>query len=232
MKKYIIEKRIAIFTFMAVAAYCYMVLSSFDSGWDSFMLGSWMEANRELADEAIMADDRQDIPKSVHWISLKPESGYQSFLGKVQNNKDGSLLNARFTEVIVALPHDYDPPGKVVLYNFLDGTLIFILFIILIVLPVKFTRLMLSIKKGSIFNRKNVNRIRSIGIMVILIYIHSIVHVNLNFRINQILFDFPDYVISIPSTNASLLVVGTAVLVIAEILSKGMEIKTEQELTI
>ena len=68
--------------------------------------------------------------------------------------------------------------------------------------------------------------------MVILVYIHSIVHVNLNFRINQILFDIPNYIVSTSSTNASLLVVGTAVLVIAEILSKGLEIKTEQELTI
>jgi hypothetical protein len=232
MIKYIIEKRIAIFTFLAVAAYCYMAFSSFAGGWDAYRLGYWMGRNHEIADEAIVADNSQNIPKSVHWISLKPESGYQGFSCKVLNDKDGSLLDARFTGVLVALSHDYDPPRKVVLYNFLDGTLHFILFIILIVLPIKFIRLMLSIKKGAIFYRKNVNRIRSIGIMVILVYIHSIVHVNLNFRINQILFDIPNYIISTSSTNASLLVVGTAVLVIAEILSKGLEIKTEQELTI
>jgi hypothetical protein len=232
MKKYINEKRIAIFTFLAVAAYCYMAFSSFAGGWDSFKLGYWMEANREIADKSIMADESLKTPKSVHWVSLKPAGGYQDFSGAIRNDKDGSLLDARFTGVLVALSDDYDPPGKVVLYKFIDGTLHLILFIILIVLPVRFTRLMLSIKKGAIFNRKNVNRIRSIGIMAILIYIHSIAHLNLNLRINQILFDIPDYIISRPLANASLLVVGTAVLVIAEILSKGLDIKTELELTI
>jgi hypothetical protein len=232
MKKYLIEKRIAIFAFMAVAAYFYMVLSSFSGGRDSYNLGYWMGYNSSRTNETKVAEALDDIPKSVHWVSLKPEKGYKEFSSKVQNNKNGSNLDVRFTELLVPLNHDYETPQKVKLYYFFDGALFLVLYIILIALPIKFIRLMFSIKDGMIFNRKNVNRIRSIGIMVILIYIHSLVHINLNFRINQILFDFPDYVISRPSADGTLLVIGMAVLVIAEVLSKGLEIKAEQELTI
>jgi hypothetical protein len=231
MKKYITQNRIAIFSFVAIAAYCFMIASSLGGNWDSFRLGFWMGSGG-AANQPVNTTASPDVPKSVHWISLKPEGGYRDFSTKMHNNKDQSTLDARFGEIMVALPYDFDLPRKVVLYNFIDGTLVFILTIIFILLPVKFTRLMLSIKKEIIFNRKNVSRIRSIGIMVILIYIHSLVHKHIHFTINQTLFDFPDYTIFKPSTNIALLVVGTAVLVMAEILSKGLEIKREQELTI
>ncbi len=208
-----------------------MIASSFDIGWESYKLGYWMGSGG-VNNQTVGTPPNPDVPKSVHRISLKPEGGYRDFSTKVHNNKDGSILDARFSGVQVALPHNFDTPRKVVLYDFIDGILMFILMFIFIMLPIKFARLMLSIKKESIFNKKNVNRIRSIGIMVILIYIVTIVHKYIHLSINQILFDFPDYIISGPSTDATLLVVGTAVLVMAEILSKGLEIKREQELTI
>ncbi len=230
MKKFIMQKRIAILSSMAVAAYCFMILSTFASAWDSYRLSFWM-GYYDTANERV-APERPDIPKNVQFVSLKPAGGYLEFSGRVQNDKDNSLLDARFSEVQVALPHGFDPPRKVVLYYFYGLVLSFLALYLMIALPVKFARLMLSVKKQVIFNGKNVNRIRSIGFMAILIYISTITHQHIHFVINQTLFDFPDYIIYRPSTNATLLVVGMAVLVMAEILSKGLEIKREQELTI
>lgn len=231
MKTYIIEKRVAILSTMAVAAYCFMIVSSFAGGWDSMRLGYWM-GRYDAADRALLDDDGPEIPGSIHYVSLKPKGGFRDFASEIRNDKDGSVLNARLSGVEITMPRNIDPPKEVVHLKFFDGLLFFILFIILLALPIRFIRLMLSVKREMIFSRKNVNRIRSIGIMLILIYFIQIFHVHLNFRINQILFNIPDYMISRASITATLLVVGTAVLVIAEIISKGLEIKTDQELTI
>lgn len=225
------QKRIAILSFMAVAAYCFMILSSFADEWDSARLGFWMGYYGGRGEEA-MAEEGLNIPKSLHYLALKPESDYREFSSEIQNSKDDSVLSARFSGVVIALPQGFETPREVVHLNFFDGFLSFIMLFVLIALPLKFIRLMLSVKKEMIFNKKNVNRIRSIGIMVILIYIIQIIHVHLNFRINQILFNIPDYIIYRPSTSGTLLVVGTAVLIIAEIVARGLDIKTDQELTI
>lgn len=205
-----------------------MVVSSFSGGWDSFRLGYQMGLQEPVSVE----EQVEAVPGSTRHVNLRPERGYLDFPSDVLNFKDNSMLKARTRLIYVALPQDFDRPREVVVLDFLHGVLMFGFFIILIVLPVKFTRLVMSVKKEVIFHRKNINRTRVIGVLLILVYLFTVLSSNINFRINQILFSIPDYSISKSYTGATLLVAGIAVLIMAEILSKGLDMKSEQELTI
>ncbi len=216
---------------MAGIAYVFMAVTSIISGWDSFKLGYWT-AQQEAYYKTDATEDEAKYPGYFHFIKVKPEKSYKDFPSTLRNEKDEAVLRARSSAVEVMLPDNYIKPENVKLFEFFDGLLMSLIIIIIIALPIQFTRFILSLKKEVIFNRSNINITRSIGIQVLLIYIFTTLHTFLQLRINQILFSFPEYTISRSSSNAAWLVVGISILLIAEILSRGLAIKKEQELTI
>lgn len=82
------------------------------------------------------------------------------------------------------------------------------------------------------FEKENIGLLRSLGIELLIVYLGNVLLNFMDYKINISIFSFSDYKIAMGYTDGIWLLFGIVVLIIAEILSKALVLKKEQELTI
>jgi hypothetical protein len=208
-----------------------MIGSYLHSEWNDFQLGYNNGSNS--TDNQYSNNDSTYCPSNrTFFFYLEPKEGFTSFPDKITNlrsNQDISIMHSTFKASIPKSKMNTDQNFP---YNFFSGLCAFFMLIICIVIPVQFYLVIGSITDEVIFEKTIIKRIRTIGISLIFFYFLYSLYNYLNYKKNSQLFEFSDYTLKMDSSDAIWLLMGFVALLIAEIISRGLKLKEEQELTI
>jgi len=213
-----------IITFAAFA-YAFMVANTFAHEWEDFKMGFLYGSGAADKNDSKLAGE-------VYFLTLAPKSDVLSFPEKIQNLKTEATLNARFHKLKVLQPADQPLSLKSKIYRVINTIIAFIVFGIYIYIPFQFYQFIQAVNKGTIFDEKTVQKIRRIGNSLILIFCCISVSSVLFYEIKQELFQFEEYKIIRGKVDGIWLLIGLVMMIIAEMLSRGVEMKKEQELTV
>lgn len=227
MKNYYRTKRLSLLVTLLGITYGFLIGNTFISDWDnikrSFMEGA--ERASSMGPGSIVKKS-----KSYH-LSLKLKDGIAAYPDSMLNLKNHTILPSINKNVIA-----FNPPQKRSIHSLWAGTLSFVLALLVLItyilIPFHFYRLIGLIKKGIIFERENIRLIRYLGIELLIIYFGNVLFNFLSYKNDLSLFSFSNYEIQMDSMDAIWLLFGIVVLLVAEILSRAIALKEEQELTI
>ena len=224
MSTFKLTNKINILSILAVLAYALLIISSIIDGKEDFTLGF----NAARYDK----ESKSLVGHEIHFVSLKSKSGEAHFPETIEGKLSDIKYPAKLTTIKVIRPTETEVDKQIIAYN-IAGVLLIILYVIIIVLlPIHFFMLIGALKRNEIFSSNNIRMVIFLGVEIISIYAISFFINYLEFKTNSILFNFTDYEIARPQTNALFLVLGIAILIIGEIIKKGEEIKTDTDLTI
>ncbi len=227
MKKGFYKNRIAFLSVLAGLVYVFMICSRFFSASESFLLGWYMGSD----ETQIETQDGVFDAKHIYDLDVKPRGSVLDFPEHVSGPGD-TLYHARISSMKVATTTDSDAPGEIVVYQVIIGFIVFFAFLLYVILPFRFFKLLSQLKQKDVFNRWNIRCIRQIGWILILLYFLECCVSLLDNKINQVLFEFSDYTISVYLADSFLLLVGVVILLAGEIFARGLSLKEEQQLTI
>jgi len=215
-------KRLGILTILAGLTYAFLVISSFIDGADDFKRG--LEGARENNKNSSL-DKSQDY----YYLNLKPKN-VSNLPDSLINTKENKEIRLMSNSVITI--ESYDLPTSAKWYTAFQILLAFLLLIIYIVIPIQFYRFISLISKNIFFEKENIRLLRWLGFELLIVYFGNVLYNFTNYKINSSLFSFSDYELVMDYFDGIWLLFGVVVLMIAEILSKALALKEEQELTI
>jgi hypothetical protein len=217
------KKKLMILSILATLTYCLVVSSSFIEGWDDLKLGFR---------EGFESRHKGSEKKAVYFVSLKAKQGYYSFPDSITNLETNEKISIRYENSKVKADF-YPARGKsVFVYELIETMISFLLFFIVIYIPLLFFKLMNSLYHEVVFDNKNIKLLRKMGILLVAYYVFSFAFNHLYYLTNTTMFTFKNYAIQRESTDTIWILLGIVVLLFAEILSKGSKIQEEQDLTI
>ncbi len=162
---------------------------------------------------------------------------FEPHMDKLLSNPD-SIIDASTNKVVpivwekgAIIVHDSLIPNWYFIICVCCEIVIYILFLILII---KFAKLIININKDLIFERINVKLLRQLGILLLCIALSQItLGISTEILIFALPYKFDGYDISaywnIPWTNV---IIGLVGLLMAQIWARGIQMREEQELTI
>jgi len=227
MKKGFYENRIAILSVLAGIVYVFLIFSSFFSASESFLLG-W-----HMGDEKTEVHTKDGVleVRNVYSMDVNPRGGVLDFPEHASGEGD-TIYPARFSSIKIPLTKDFDVPGELRKYETILWFILFFVIVLYVILPFRFFALLGDLKKNDVFTRYNLNCIRQIGWILIILYILEWGVNIVDYNVNQVLFELSDYTISFQFADSLLLLLGVVVLLVGEILARGVSMKEEQQLTI
>ena len=215
--------KIKILPILALVFYFFLVLSTFVSGIDDFQLGF-----AEGTENAKSASN-----KMTYYVSIKPRNGVLSFPDTVMNLKTNSAVSFKYDNVaLIKADKNAVHDRLVIKYQVLSNIMMLLIFVLVILFPIYFVKIMFSMKNGVVFEKKNIRWVRRIGEFLLMYYLFNYIFDWSQYKINNTLFEFNEYVVEKASTDLIWLLLGIIVLLFAEILTKGTILKEEQDLTI
>lgn len=230
MKKYYSNVRLTLFSFLSICVYLYMIGYSFGESIADFRLGFNLGAEHAKMDK--QAPEKRSY-REVHFLSFKPTKGYMSFPDSIKNTLDGTYVHYRSQEIKVLTKIEGTGSQNTILYTIIKIITSFISTFFIIYLPILFIKTMISLMNEHIFDKKNIRRIRKMGISLIALYLFYFVFSWSSFKVEQSLFRFEDYeLVFSPDSDMLWVLLGVVVLLFAEILARGYQLKEEQDLTI
>ena len=162
-------------------------------------------------------------PISVPYTMTKANTSVTN--DSVYNKKSGTMLPAKSDSFEV----------KIQSYSFVTDILLgFLLTFIQIYAIITFIKFFISVYKDNVFDIKTENRVRTLGIIQIVMYVWSLIYGGLiTYKANSIV-DIEGYCIDYGGGgNAkSLLYTGFILLILSEVFRMARKLKEEQELTI
>ncbi|MGM0376207.1 MAG: DUF2975 domain-containing protein [Bacteroidota bacterium] len=227
MKKRFHKNKIATLTVLAGLVYIFLIFSRFFSASESFLLGWYMGSEETQIETRDGVFDAQHI----YDLEVKPRGSVLGFPEHVSGTGD-ALYPVRISSMKVPLIRGSDVPGEIRKYQVIRGFVLFFSFVLFVILPVRFFRLLSQLKQNDVFNRLNIRWIRQIGWILILLYFFEWGVCLLDKKIHQLLFEFSDYTISGHIADSLLLLLGVVILLAGEIFARGVSLKEEQQLTI
>jgi hypothetical protein len=221
-------QRLRILTILAGITYAFLVISSFVDGLDNFKEG--VEAGSQNGLHDTSGKILNNHPVENLYLSFRPKNGFKSYPDSLVNQTSGQTIKTKLNHAVVHIPSASNESTTVYsVFKFLFGLIIIITYIFI---PIHFYRLIGSLKKDYVFEKKNIRLLRWLGFELMTIYFGSILLNFMNYKINCALVSLADYEIVIDCMDGIWLLFGIVVLLIAEILSKALVLKEEQELTI
>lgn len=222
-------KRLSILAILAGLTYAFMIVNVFSSDWDFWQ----MSFNRGVlsAEYNKWGDVIGHTPVESYEFFVKSKNGFASFPDSLVNLKSNQTIKAKYAEMSVLVPTSNSYTSPLVSEIFL-GLLAILICIVFIRIPIHFYKLIGLIKKEFIFEQKCIRLLRWLGLELLVVYFGSVLGVYLNHQINCSLFSFSEYELVMELIDPIWLLLGIVVLLIAEIFSKALVLKEEQELTI
>jgi hypothetical protein len=169
---------------------------------------------------------------NIYFLKVKPTDGLLSFPDSLLDNTGGEFKKTRYCQMKVAMPKGKKLPSSISFYEAINTFLSFLSLFAFIFIGVKFIQLMTSFKKEIVFDQKNINKMSLIGKALIVIYLCEQFNNELTYKINSTLFSFSDYKIVSENKDLVWFLLGTVIMIFAEIISRGKMLKEEHDLTI
>jgi hypothetical protein len=224
-------RKITILALFAGFAYAFLIFSSFAEGWDDFRRG-WQEGGQS-AEYNKWGDVIRYKPNEAESYNLmvKAKKGFNSYPDSILNLKTNVAVQTKYSEMVVL-----GPKSDSTKISFLLKIILFIIgsaiFVALIRIPIHFYKLIGQIKNDFIFELRSVNLLRWLGAELLFIYSAGYLCLYQIYLETCSLFNFINYEIVMPVMDPIWLLLGIVSFLLAEILSKAMLLKEEQELTI
>lgn len=216
-------KRLSILILLVGLAYAFLVISSFADNLDDFKSGVY---------EGVNSADNQSsmVANRLYFLNLRPANGFTSFPDSLVNKEINKSIRVKFSSTIALASDNLPTPAK--WYKAFLNMIELLLLINYIIIPIHFTRFMNLIDRNLFFENENIGLLRLLGIELLIVYFGNVLLNYMDYKINISIFSFSDYKIVMGYTDGIWLLFGIVVLLIAEILSKALALKEEQELTI
>lgn len=228
MWKYIISKKLMLLTLLAGLTYAFLIVNTFASEWDDWQIAFNTKALG--AEYNKWGDVIGHQPVESYHFSIKSKNGFTSFPDSLVNLASNQTIRAKYNEVyVIASPSEPEISKWV---SIIMTLLSFMVLIVSIGIPIHFYKIMSLIKREYIFERKCIYLLRWLGLELLIIYFGVVLLLYLNHQIEYSQFRFSDYELVMESMDPIWLFLGIVVFLIAEILSKALTIKEEQELTV
>ena len=223
--------KLGMLTVLAIVIYAVMILSSFISEMDDFLLGYEMRSGygRNIADSAT----QKSMMKTVYFIDLKVRESISTFPDSIHNLKRAERLPIRFDKAqILADAFSVEDNSALRMMKVLEIPLSLLMLLIVVLIPVFFIKLNISLKKEVVFDKSNIKCMRWIGILLILYYFVMLTVSWIIYKTNLMMFEFAEYKIQFKQPDLIWILLGVVVLLFAEVLYRGSKMKDEQDLTI
>lgn len=222
--------RLGILTVLAIIIYIILILSSFVSGVDDFMLGF----EEGLKKASSMKEDNipGEKPKTVYFLDLKAKRGFSTFPDSINNLKENKQTEIRYDKAQAYYIEFTGAGTSVFFYQIVQILLALITLVIVTLIPVFFIRLNVRLKNEQVFDQTNIRFMRWIGSLLLLYYLVSLLGNWVVYSMNIHVFEFTDYTIQFEHPGIIWILLGVVVLLFAEVLSRGSRLKEEQDLTI
>ncbi|HLN75052.1 MAG TPA: DUF2975 domain-containing protein [Prolixibacteraceae bacterium] len=227
IKNYFKTKKLNLLATLLGLTYGFLFANTIINDWDnlkrSFMEGveSTYTNNNPFKGEA----------RRNHYMVLSQKKGafnYPDSLVNLANHTTVKTIN----KSVIAFESSGSGTKYFKWYDSMFHLLPLFVFVFYVMIPFHFTKLLGRIKKNLIFERDNIRLIRWLGVELLIIYFGNVLFNYINYKANASTFKFADYEIGMDSMDAIWLLFSIVVLLVAEILSKALELKEEQELTI
>lgn len=223
MKRKLPLSQLKVLSVLALIFYFVLILSSLLNGVDDFKLG-FAEGSKSA---------KINSAPTTNFVKIKPKEGFLSFPDTLVNLKTNKTVSIKYDNVALIRADKTPEIEKTVKgYKILSGVTMFLIFVIIVLLPIYYVKIMISMKNGVVFVKENIRWVRFIGELLISYYVLNFIFDWSQFKVNTMLFEFSDYIIVKSSTDFIWLLLGIIVLLFAEVLSKGTILKEEQDLTI
>ncbi len=221
------QNRIIYLSVLAGLVYLFIIINSFSKGWDDIKTGYWVAGGEQL-----FTEDHPKTPGEVYFLKIKPRGGFQHFPEEIHNELTDEVYPARYESILIALPNGIEIPSMAKHFTLLQSLLVFCIFILYITIPIVFIKLIRFLYKGKVFDIQNIRYTRNLGIILILLYC-CVQGTNYSeYRLHQAIFSVENYKHVFSVTDNYLLMMGAALLLTAEMLSRGLMLKEDQDLTI
>jgi hypothetical protein len=164
---------------------------------------------------------------------LLPKEGLLSFPSSITNEMTGESMQMEIRESFIFMKQIPDNiPFYAKLLKISSYLLIYAFFALFIYLPFIASKIMKSIPKNEFYSIVNINRIRKVSYVILLMFLLYLVanffmYISLGFYAS-----FREYKFVMGEYNYSLLFLGLTILILSEILRYTTSIKEEQEFTI
>lgn len=225
MKKILLGRKVKVFVWLFVLAYGWMISSYIYNEWDDLVQGfvqGWNNGDAP-AERKYLFD--------VHSVTVKNKGDLFSFPDSIRDQR-GQLFPSSVHQLDVKTSYDVTNSSRWNVYTGVLMGLSFLFFAAILYIPLQLFCFVKRINAGIVFDRHNVRWLRKSGITLVFVYLLMVVFEYLHLLANKCVFDFENYTLTMDSTNGIYLVMGVGILLFAEVISSGIELKEEQELTI
>lgn len=215
--------KLKILSILSLIIYFFLIVSNFFNGMGDFMIG-YSEGSHNA---------RIDPSKTTYYISIEPKSSIINYSDSVVNLKtnQSALIKYHHT-ALIKVKNNPELDKKISKYKTLSVIMMFLILAPVVLLPIYFMKIMLSMKNEIVFVKQNIRWLRRIGQLLIAYYFFYFIFDWAQYKINSTLFEFKEIAVVKESTNLIWLLLGFVFLLTAEVLSKGSILKEEQDLTI
>jgi hypothetical protein len=221
------SRSIAIISVLAGIAYLYLISVDFINNWDS-SVNSFMQGYNESSMRRV-----NETPKDLFSLHLSAKDLQHYYTDSLMNLKTNTFLPVKYQNVEVSYQfNDTYDRGMQLKYRVIFFIIVFVLFILLIAVPVYFFRIIGAFYKNDIFSYINVKILNILGVLLVIIFALGITLDIVSFNYQKSLIEIPNYSLSIYLSGAEWLFMGLISLLIASILKRSVEMKEEQDLTI
>lgn len=219
--------RLVAFSILAISAYVFMLADTVSQNFDDFKLGFKDGLNAGLADKNI------EEGHSVYYLNLKPKEEFQSFPDSMTNLRNNQQIKYGTTGVKVRSDFDSSELKQVRIYEIMEYFFVILMMIIMVYAPVLFFKIIFSLMKEIVFDKENILRLKKLGLALIVLTLAEYAFDWVAFARVQGLFEIKNYkIVCFNDADVIWLLIGFIVLIFAEVLSRGIKMKEEQELTI
>ena len=221
-------KNIKFKSIISIALVCYIVFiaSIFVDEWEDMKVGFLQGRN---AASTIKNDEQGG---DTFYITVAPKESVLNFPETMQNIKTNKNVKVRYYKMKVVYPVGSKLNLRNRIYSGIFTFLALVVFAVFVFIPFQFYGLMKTLQKEIFFDMKNKKRFINIGAALGIAYWAIFLGNYLSFQINKSLFEFKDYIIIKEHTSVIWLLLSIVTLIIAEMISRGIKLKEEQELTI
>lgn len=211
------KTKLTFWSVLAILSYCSLLFSSAKEGWDDFKLGF---------------EEGYTLKLQTYFVDLKAKASISTFPDSITNLTTGNKVNIRYDKAQVRAAIIPVSEKSIETFQIVESVLAIIIFFICISIPILFFKLMKSLIREVIFDKRNIRYMRIIAGLLLLYYTVNVIANYVSYKMNVAMFNFADYTIQRESTDMIWLLIGIVILLFAEILSKGSLIQEEQDLTI
>ena len=221
------NKRLKIIAILLGLVYCFAVVNTIISEWDSFKAG-FNEGRDGYKDTKA---GFSALTNKSFFIDIEPKAGIHTFPDSLLNNQTGEMILTEFDKAKVRV-EDYNNSWQNTAIMLIISMLALVVMLSLLVIPFMLFKILRSVIKNDVFDNKNIQRFRWIGYIVLAFFAFELMATLYDYWAIKNQIDFETYKIVFNFDGYMYLFLGFGTLLFAEILRISTQMKEDIDLTV